>query len=227
MLSRLCKYLPDYLLAFAAYTSKHIDELVRELENEINFAHSNCPADCPISQEGLNSLGVLTGIQKFVCNFHKDLAPSHELLNQLRILSPSKPSALLKDALYKSSAFADSSTAIASQFCAILSRWITEGKLDVRHRNGDRINKPNQKNHGVIYIDSEAHYLTRIAFTAICEATGNSTPTILHALNDVGILDGNKTQVETFQTRKTVAGHLTAVYMLNAALVDEFSIIER
>lgn len=227
MLSRLRKYLPDYLMAFAAHTSSHIEELILELENAICSVHSNCPADCPMSQDGLNTLGVLTGIQKFVWNFHKDLAPSSELLNKLRILSPQKPSALLTDALYKSSDYADSSTAIASQFCAITSRWINDGKLEVRKLNGSCVNKPNHPNLGLVYIDSEAHYLTRIAFTAICKATGNSSPSVLRALSDIGILEGSKTHDATFQTRKTIASRTTAVYKLDSALVDEYSIIER
>jgi len=223
---RLRKYLPDYLMAFATYTKNHIAELTSTVEMEIYAVHSNCPADCPMSQNALNTLGILTGIQKFVWDFHRDLAPMNELLEKLRALSPRKPSTLLADALSKSSDYSDTSTAIVSQFCAVASRWITDGQIDLRNLSGERINKSKSQNRGVIYRDSEFHYITRIAFTAICKAVDNSSPSVLHALSEVGILTGSHTNDATFQTRKNINGRSIAVYKLDSTMVDEYSKIE-
>lgn len=221
--SRLHQYLPDYLMAFSNYTLNHVNDLRREVENEIYAAHSDCPADAPISQDGLNTLGILSGIRKFVWQFHCHLVPDEELCARLHALSPRTHSALLMDALAKSAEYADTSTAIASRFCAIASHWISNGTLALYDTNGNPISKPACAPQGVVYRNFESHFFPTTTFRKICKATGISSPDILHALRDNGILEGKRILQGSHQTRKTIAGKNAAFYRLDSIAMDEFS----
>lgn len=223
---RLLKYLPDYLIAFTSYTKDHITELITAVETEICSVHAKCPADYPISHEALYTLGILSGIHKFVWEFHQDLAPPIELLNKLRTLSPLNLPTMLTDAMCRSTGYADTNTAIVSRFCAIISSWIMDGQIDLRNFKDERINKPKLKNHGIIYLDSSSHYITRITFTEICKAADYSTPVVARALKEVGILIGRPSHDTTYQTRKTIKGRSLAFYRLDSTMVDEYSKIE-
>lgn len=222
-LDMLRKYLPDYLTAFTSYD---ITDLITAVETETCSVHSKCPADYPMSHEALCTLGILSGIQKFVWEFHQDLAPPSELLNKLRSISPQNPVAMLTDVLCKSTDYADTSTAIVSQFCAIISSWIMDGQIDLRNLKDERINNPRPKNHGIVYRDSESHYITHIPFTEICKAANYSTPVVARALKEVGILTGRPSHNLTYQTRKAIKGRSVSFYKLDSTMVDEYSKIE-
>ncbi len=227
-LTQLQKYLPDYIQCYSHYVESHIEQLCWDIDMAVNSAHAYCPDDCPLSQDALFTLGIFNGIQQFVWEFHKDLAPTNELLTKLRTLSPKEPPKAFLDALIQNSAYQDSSTAIASQFCSIASSWITNGSFEMRNCRNERIAKAKLFNKGIIYLDSDYYYFPRSAFTAVCRATDNSSPTVLKALESTGILSGAKANNYTFLTRKTIIdkdGHpeVKNLYKLDQETMNEFS----
>ena len=227
-LSRLQKYLPDYIQCFARYVENNIALLCWDIDMAVNSAHACCPDDCPLSQDALFTLGILNGIQEFVWGFHKDLAPTNELLAKLRALSPKESPKAFLDALIKNSDYQDSNTSIASQFCSIASNWISNGYFEVRNCRNELMAKAKLINKGIIYLDSDYYYFPRSAFTAVCRATDNSSPTVLKALESTGILSGVKANNYTFLTRKTIIdkdGHpeVKNLYKLDQETMNEFS----
>lgn len=228
-ISMLVKYLPDYLHAFAHYVSDHVHELEQEISTAMSNIYAACPEDIALTEDALSMLGILMGVQNTVRAFHNDLLPSDDLAERLRsLLPPNLPNELMR-LMQQSSTYADSDSAIASQFSAVVLENIQLEKFDVRDvLNGSQLNSAGKCELGTVYQDEDFYYFTRQAFTSVCHMCKSSSPVVLHALSAQGILSGTPVNGSTFLTRKTIVDQegqrsVKALYKIEQAALEEYA----
>lgn len=183
----------DYCAAFCGYAASHVDALRSALQAGKDLAWELDDGQLP--QRFHQSFRTLISIYFFLTDFLRDIA-GDDLAEPL----PPQDEFFLQlfDLFLKSADGADLDS-IAEQFVAIVRRKLEVGDL----RAVPRGQCPDDTRNAVFFDDRHLRFACP-CFCDLCQATGQTRPTILAALAEAGILAGAKTNATTAQTRITV-----------------------
>lgn len=180
----------DYLAAFIQYTTEHIDDLRRLLENgrkqAFTLGGNNLAEDC------MSALGVLLALDDFICDFHRHCDLTVPPLNERF------PDALdwLRDLFQQTSDKLLYCGNLATQFLSVARSMLADGTLcpSPAEHNGE-------PNGSVVYYDGDHLGFTISAMNVICRSLGQSRPLVLHALSEASLLCGKPVNGGTFLPR--------------------------
>ena len=180
----------DYLAAFVQYTTEHIDDLRRLLEDGRKQAFT-------LGGEGLtencvSALGILLALDNFVRNFHRHCDLTVPPLNERF------PDALdwLRDLFQQTSDKLLDYGNLAAQFIVLTRKLLANGTLCPCPTEYESMPTGD-----LVYFDRTYLGFTRSAMSTISRSLGQSRPSVLHALSEAGLLLGKPVNSGTFLTR--------------------------
>lgn len=205
----------DYLIAFCGYTSDHIPELRKALEDGQKTARSLDEGQ--LTDPCLQTLGIFIGLRNFLESFFECAA-----LNSVPF--PSTDENLfgqLLDILVQTSEKAERAS-LPEQFIDIARNMIQKDILHIHHRNRCPVDM-----RGVVAFDEDRLHFTLDAFTQVCQSMMQSRPVIEAALSEAGMFSGARINKTTPLTRITIWNEhgipkLTRVFSFERELFDVY-----
>lgn len=205
----------DYLIAFCGYTSDHIPELRKALEDGQKTARSLDEGQ--LTDPCLQTLGIFIGLRNFLESFFECAA-----LNSVPF--PSTDENLfgqLLDILVQTSKKAERAS-LPEQFIDIARNMIQKDILHIHHRNRCPVDM-----RGVVAFDEDRLHFTLDAFTQVCQSMMQSRPVIEAALSEAGMFSGARINKTTPLTRITIWNEhgipkLTRVFSFERELFDVY-----
>ena len=184
----------DYLLAFAQYTSTHIDRL-RHFLDAMEDRTFECAKDCTWPEQYVKAIGIVLAIDCFVREFHAFCGLEVQPLNQACPDAEVWLTELVEQTADKLLNCGD----LATQFVEVASSQLQSGTL-----HGCPMGCEVDSNDDVVYFD-EAHLaFTVSAMNVVCRSMGQSRPLVLRALAEADMLHGKPVNNGTFLTRISV-----------------------
>lgn len=201
--SSLHKYLPDYFRCFSSFLEKNIDLLQQALNRGMQKALSLAD-EWEISEDGCTSLGIFYGVAEIVSKYYDSLAPQPELARRMNHIFGEDWVDFLRQEFQNNADCMGNLSDLAKTFMTVAGTKLLHGNFEKKTRNGRSLNNDETTgNDGVVYMDDQFYYFTRMAFSSVCKACGASGPAMIHALRNANLLHGQSVNSSTVMTRIT------------------------
>lgn len=204
-IQNLLPYLQEYFLNLAAYITHHAVRLKEIFEENMSAFRGMDFGYLAPNAECVEAAGIIYSIADLVRDYHRSLAPNERLDARLGLLTDTDSANRMLARFVDASCNADEGIATVNLFSSVLQNAIDANQLIVLEKAaGVVINLPGSNSKPLILEDDKNYMVTPKAMDVLCKKMSVSSPHLLRALADAGVLASPRTNSTTYQSRTRI-----------------------